>query len=515
MHNQSTHHPQSMKEMWSEWPAMKPLVEKTQKMQKEQELNTTNTTGTGDELIKPVYADELYRAQSAYSSQSQAALDEADAKRMKLRTTADQLFEQHKWSAAAEAYRAAIAAGEAMDGGGAQGSGGGAQELDDFELMMRAGCSHTFTPNDSDCVIGERYLRRAVELMPTLPNTWSVLAMNINRQSNLTVAAVAEIKAAAAGSKTATSPKSDSGGGSKKVDRSAEVIDCIWKMLRCPPPENLEPAPKHNFVIDGLKQASSALAKQQAAATAASGSGGKSGGSAGSGGAGGGGADIELKALCAEAIAVYPIYKSAIESSITSSFLTDTLWVTGKEWLHSGWGPLKDFKKGAAIFKQIMDINPNDYWATLLYGGCKTWGGDAQAGEPFIRRAVAMDMTIPNGFAVLAQVRLWMDVLLLVCVASGRRSTFFLCVAHCGFCCFVCVVQNLGKQLKGAEAIAVVEDMIGREFKSVHNQKDPDGKKQILDALAVAEKVYGKNSVAMKVCCAAASEQIRIDSMRC
>ncbi len=90
---------------------------------------------------------------------------------------------------------------------------------------------------------------------------------------------------------------------------------------------------------------------------------------------------------------------------------------------------------------------------------------------------------------------------LVVCCPVCHVVVFSVGSSLCGLVVlYVCVVQNLGKQIKGAETIAVVEDMIGREFKSSHNQKDSDGRKQVLDALAVAEEVYRKTSVAMKVC---------------
>jgi hypothetical protein len=114
---------------------------------------------------------------------------------------------------------------------------------------------------------------------------------------------------------------------------------------------------------------------------------------------------------------------------------------------------------GEAIFQGILKARPSDYWATTLVGGCRMWSGRPKEGEPFLRKAIALDPNIPNAHTALA--------------------------------------QCLGLQWRGAEAAKVVESMIGREFKTLTD--NPDHRKQITDALDVAERVYGKSSQQFKV----------------
>jgi len=127
------------------------------------------------------------------------------------------------------------------------------------------------------------------------------------------------------------------------------------------------------------------------------------------------------------------------------------LWQKGTEFIHS---PQKDFVYGQKLFLQIVSLKPSDYWANLLTGGCHTWGGKAKEGEPWIRKAIQIDASIPNGYALLAQNLLW--------------------------------------QSRSKEVIVVVEEMMKQFFPTVAQNKDHADK--IVEALDCAVKVLGRGN---------------------
>jgi len=120
-------------------------------------------------------------------------------------------------------------------------------------------------------------------------------------------------------------------------------------------------------------------------------------------------------------------------------------WEKGKEWISS---PAKDFILGQQIFSKIIEQNPKDYWATLLNGGCLSWGGKAKEGEPFIRKALILDPTLPHAYSTLA--------------------------------------QNLLLQKRMSEVIDIVEKMLQQTFSSIsNNEHDPVEK--LVEALSCAK----------------------------
>jgi hypothetical protein len=390
MHPGDVHHAESMTNAWSEWPAMAALQAKDKAADQKEGVGAGAEGDGGGEMVRPVYADELFRSQDAF-------LDAKDKERAALRERADKAFAAHDWTNGAPLWKAL-----------------GTELTEDFEVQLKAGMCFTFKPGDSlsadELKFGEASIRRAIDLHPTYPNALTVLAFNLNRQ---------------------------------KPARPQEAVEAVWRMLRCPP--NVDEVakvsaefvrsgkpPAHNFVVDGIKAAAAALGLLGAE-----------------------NADVELSAMVAEAKAQYPEWSGLIDAAnLVSEGATAGLWVRGKAWIAS---PKKDFAVGEQLFGAIVRAKPGDYWATLLLGGCKLWSGRPALAEPHLRTAIGLDPALPNGYAVLAQ-----------CLALQWRP---------------------------ADAHAVVEDMVGKEFKTIPTTAnaavDPDAAKQITDALGVAENVLG------------------------
>jgi hypothetical protein len=99
-------------------------------------------------------------------------------------------------------------------------------------------------------------------------------------------------------------------------------------------------------------------------------------------------------------------------------------------------------------------LNPKDYWATLLLGGCYTWDGSPQSGEQYVRTAISLDRTIPNGYSLLAQNLLW--------------------------------------QKKLTESIDVVTDMMDQQFTTV--ETTPDHAEKIIEALTCVKQILGESN---------------------
>lgn len=158
----------------------------------------------------------------------------------------------------------------------------------------------------------------------------------------------------------------------------------------------------------------------------------------------------QLQPLLHEAKQTYPKLSSQIDK-VASDTSIQSLWVKGKQWIAS---PVKDFNAGFQLFAQIVEKSPTDYWATLLMGGCKMWGGNAKDGEPYIRKAIQLDKSVPNGHSALA--------------------------------------QNLLMQGKFLEVVPVVTEMFENDFPSIAS--DADHASKIPEALTCAKTVLKANN---------------------
>lgn len=111
--------------------------------------------------------------------------------------------------------------------------------------------------------------------------------------------------------------------------------------------------------------------------------------------------------------------------------------------------PNKNFIEGRNLFSKLVTFKPDDFWANLIYGACLTITGAAAPGEPFIRKAKALEDKVPHAYSMLS--------------------------------------QNLKAQNRPAEAIAVVDELLARApFESVVS--DPDHANKIIEALEVAKQ---------------------------
>lgn len=116
------------------------------------------------------------------------------------------------------------------------------------------------------------------------------------------------------------------------------------------------------------------------------------------------------------------------------------------EWVMN---PNKNFFEGRDLFARMVQFKPEDFWANLIYGACLTLTGAAAQGEAFIRKAKAVEDKVPHAYAMLA--------------------------------------QNLKAQNRTAEAVAVVDELLGRApFESVAS--DADHANKIIEALEVANQ---------------------------
>lgn len=115
-------------------------------------------------------------------------------------------------------------------------------------------------------------------------------------------------------------------------------------------------------------------------------------------------------------------------------------------------------------------MNPEDYWGTLLLGGCYTWSGSSSVGEPYIRRAITIDPVCAIHF---------LFVIILMSQSSKTIPNGYTLLA-----------QNLMWQGRGAESIPIVESMIcNHTFPSVFNE--PDRAAKIIEALQCMKNAGG------------------------
>jgi len=138
---------------------------------------------------------------------------------------------------------------------------------------------------------------------------------------------------------------------------------------------------------------------------------------------------------------------------ISETAQLEELWKKGHHWIQS---PEKDFLEGQKIFSDILAFAPDDYWATLLLGGCFTWASSPQAknpifGETYVRKAIAKDPDRANGYALLAQ----------NCLLQGKYD----------------------------EVIKIATSTVSRKFPGI--ESDQDQQEKILEVLECAKQVMG------------------------
>lgn len=79
--------------------------------------------------------------------------------------------------------------------------------------------------------------------------------------------------------------------------------------------------------------------------------------------------ETEFPIVVNKAKEVYPHLSDQLTKLIDGLEL-EKLWMKGTEWLHS---PHKDLVYGQELFSKICTLNPKDYWATVMAGGCYQW----------------------------------------------------------------------------------------------------------------------------------------------
>jgi len=111
----------------------------------------------------------------------------------------------------------------------------------------------------------------------------------------------------------------------------------------------------------------------------------------------------KLQPLVNKAKDKYPNLSAQIDTIVMSVPL-ESLWKKGHEWIQA---PHKDFTEGLTLFTQILSISPEDYWATLLIGGCYTWSPpplkNLSLGETYIKKAIQILPGRANAYTLLAQ----------------------------------------------------------------------------------------------------------------
>jgi len=164
--------------------------------------------------------------------------------------------------------------------------------------------------------------------------------------------------------------------------------------------------------------------------------------------------EIKISAFLKKMVQIYPQF-TAETTKYGSEVQKKKLWKEGKAWLHS---PNKDLVLGESLFQQIILIDPTDFWATLLFGGCLSWNKKLVEGEAIIKKALELNDTVPHGYALLAQNQFWQE--------------------------------------KHTSVLTVVTQMMSKKFPSV--EVDNDHKEKIFEALDCLKQVCGLNSSEFK-----------------
>jgi len=202
-----------------------------------------------------------------------------------------------------------------------------------------------------------------------------------------------------------------------RQQRYNEVVPLVQKMVACPVQDD-----NSDSIVNAIKTARDVLIKLNRTK--------------------------ELIPLVEEAKKKYSKWSEKLDE-VVSGIESAELWEKGKEFINN---PKKDFVYGQQLFLRLATLKPDDYWATLLSGGCLTWGGKAKEGESWIKKAIQIDSSIPNGYSLLA--------------------------------------QNLLMQGKSKEVISTVEEMLTVYFKTVVDSQDHADK--IIEGLDCAFKVLGR-----------------------
>jgi len=102
----------------------------------------------------------------------------------------------------------------------------------------------------------------------------------------------------------------------------------------------------------------------------------------------------------------YPNYSSQIDT-VVSTINLQSLWKNGHQWMQN---PVKDFSVGQNIFMKILAVSPQDYFATLVVGGCYIWSQpplkNLVLGETYIQKAITINPSRTNAYGLLAQCNL-------------------------------------------------------------------------------------------------------------
>jgi len=164
--------------------------------------------------------------------------------------------------------------------------------------------------------------------------------------------------------------------------------------------------------------------------------------------------DLDISNFLTLAMNCYPQFNNDLQKILFES-QKNKLWKEGHAWYENP----KDFKVGERIFLEILKVDPNDYWAILSVGGCKTWNKEFVEGEHYIRKALDVDpTTAPNAYTLLA--------------------------------------QNLIQQGKHSQVRDVITKMLSITFPSVATVNDH--KEKLLEGLECLHQVEGLNSPIFK-----------------
>lgn len=162
---------------------------------------------------------------------------------------------------------------------------------------------------------------------------------------------------------------------------------------------------------------------------------------------------------------IYPNLSDQLDK-LKEELEVEKLWIKGNEWIHS---PKKDLHYGQELFSNICKLNPKDYWATFLAGGCLQWyfyfkkkkslkqtknrNGKLENAEPFFRKALEIDQQLPHAHSLLC--------------------------------------QNLASQGRREEALTIAYNML-KNFVFPTVNSDNDHAEKVLEALTVIRNLEGK-----------------------
>jgi len=103
--------------------------------------------------------------------------------------------------------------------------------------------------------------------------------------------------------------------------------------------------------------------------------------------------DAHVDQVIAKARQRYP-------SLTTMNMELPKLWAKAQQWIHA---PKKDLHAGLAIFTQLCQMDPSNYWAHALRGGCLLWTGKPGAALEELQVARTLDPLLPHAYSMGAQ----------------------------------------------------------------------------------------------------------------